>query len=286
MVYGLSSGQEKIRLNRNTEEMPIGGPWSLISITTANTSMLERIAMDKQNPNAEAQRIMEFFFNRVARPDVDEDRFNHALVCNHGVAGPIFIQYVLDNYDEVKKALGEYRAGIIKRFKLTTENRFWSAGLACILLGGEIAKRLGLVDYDMEQIANYMGKAVKLNAINVQDQEQSIEQILNSYVAKFHTGIVNVSGKIDPLSALHTDKLVYHRVVGRYEMDANTLSLELHHFKDWLAETQLGSKEVIGKIQEELGGRIIDRCTLTKGTTMTPVRVKSIVITNYQSDEA
>ena len=282
MVYGLSSGQEKIRLNRDSVEMAVGGPWSLISITTANTSILERIAMDKNNPNAEAQRVMECFFGRVPRPDVDEDRFNNALVSNHGIAGPIFIQYVLDNYDEVERALGKYRKAIIKRFGLTTENRFWSAGLACILLGGTIAVKLGLVNYDMDKLFTFMGVLVQQNKTNIINQSQSVAQIINSYISAKHGGFVNISGsKADALTGFTTQQKIFGAVIGRYEKDTDTVSLELGSFKHWLVDKQLGSKEVLGRIFKEMGGVEVPNCLLTEGTDLTPVAVRSLVIPKY-----
>jgi hypothetical protein len=287
MVYKLSSGQEKIRLNKDSAEMPVGGPWSLISITTANTSMLERIAMDKQDPNAEAQRIMECFFDRVPRPDVDEDRFNKALVGNHGVAGPIFIQYILDNYDEVKAALHKYRNAIIKRFNLTTENRFWSAGLACILLGGEIAKRLGLLDYDMEAIAKYMGTVVSKNQDNVSDQSQSVEELLGKYLSEVHGGVLTItSGQSNTLFREILPHKLMRALVGRYETETKKLSLSHGAFSQWLSANQAGAKETITQILNTMDARIVEKCTLTKGVAgMASVRTKAIVFNNYDYDD-
>ena len=284
LVYALSSGQEKIRLNRDSEEMAVGGPWSLIAITTANTSILERIAMDKSNPNAEAQRVMECFFGRVPRPDVNEDKFNHALVNNHGVAGPIFIQYVLDNYKEIKEALYKWRVKVIKRFRLTSENRFWSAGLACILLGVIIANKLGLVNYNMEKLSNYIGTVIEQNQLNVINQAESIEQIIGRYIATNLNGMVNVSNnKTDALTGFSSQQKIYGNVVGRWEKDTNTLMLEQSYFKKWLSEEQIGAKETIGLIMDKYDSEMC-RCTLTKGTDLPTIRVTSLLINNYSGD--
>lgn len=286
LTYTVSEGHERMRLTQKAEEVPKAGAWSLLFVTTANTSILERISMAKHNPNAEAQRLLECTFEEVAW-DVDEDLFNASLVGNRGHAGPIFIQYVMDNYDEVRERVLAKRKYLIKKYGLSSKNRFWSAGLACILVTGEIAKHLNLVEYDMEAIEKYVETLLSDNKINIINQEQTVGYLISSYLAENHAGLITVKGSqtaADKLAGHTYDQRLYGDIVGRFETETKELALNYEKFTHWLTQNQAGAKETVKEILADMDGSIHKKFHMTAGTTMPYMGTRAIVIKNYSND--
>ena len=83
----------------------MGKPWHLSCVTTGNASVIERISADKQAPKAEAQRILEWRAQRVfdsTEEKEETDKFDISITENYGHAGPIYIQYVIQNLEDVR----------------------------------------------------------------------------------------------------------------------------------------------------------------------------------------
>jgi uncharacterized protein (DUF927 family) len=61
LIYQLSGGKQKNRMTGggNNTERARGKPWSLLAVTTGNTSIIEKVSLYKNMPKAEAQRMME-----------------------------------------------------------------------------------------------------------------------------------------------------------------------------------------------------------------------------------
>ena len=95
LAYQLSSGQQRGRMAGGANlERTRGEPWKFLAVTTGNASVIERIALEKQAPKAEAQRMMEWPAQKVfstTEEKRDTDLFDEAVAANYGHAGTIYI---------------------------------------------------------------------------------------------------------------------------------------------------------------------------------------------------
>jgi uncharacterized protein (DUF927 family) len=286
VILEISEGHERKRLTQSADAKADIGSWSMLFATTANTSILERISLGKHNPNAEAQRVVECVFEELDWEGVDEDRFNAGMKHHYGHAGPIFIQYILDNYESVKERLFAKRKYLCAKFGMSSKNRFWSAAFACILLAGEIAKELGLLEYDMAVLEQYVGTVIKENQINIENQDHSVEELLSTYISEFHGGILTVQGTQKTTKSLsqftENAQKIYGPIVGRYESENKMLAVDFGHFSHWLANNQAGAKETLKKILAEMNALVSPKYNFTKGITAMPLmRKKALIIKNY-----
>jgi hypothetical protein len=78
--------------------------------------------------------------------------FDHQLLENYGHAGDIYAQWLVGHKEDAVQQLLEVQAKIDKELRLSQRERFWSGLVACNIMGGLIAKSLGLHDYDMKAI--------------------------------------------------------------------------------------------------------------------------------------
>jgi len=267
LAYQLSSGQQRGRMSGGSNlERVRGEPWQFLSVTTGNASVIERISVEKQQPKAEAQRMLEWKASRVFDSTEDKkktDAFDVAITENYGHAGIIYIQYVMQNLEKVKQIVFENQRLIDEAAGLTSENRFWSAGAATTLSGAYIAKQLGLIDYDLEALFAWTVKLLKANLQSVSDMGVSIEQTLNDYMTENYNNILMLKSTDDLRSesgnGLDTlvipDALPRGKLVARYETDTKKAYLVPKPLKTWCAAQQVNYGAFVDGLIKNLGGK-------------------------------
>ena len=231
-VYQLSSGRQRNRMAGGANvERSRGEPWSLISVTSGNRSVLDIISQVKNAPKAEAQRMMEsrpvkLFDDSASKHLTDKHQAN--AVSSYGHAGPIYIQWVINNIDQTNHILTTIQQKIDKKANLKAENRFWSWKVACTLTGAYIAVKLGLIAYSSKGLGGFALRLLEENKRGVQDMDVDIADVINSYIYENWGNILRIKSTADlrasdDMSIPETDPRI--RVVGRYEPDTEALYL-------------------------------------------------------------
>ena len=278
LAYQLSGGKQRARMSGGSNvERFRGKPWNLLSVSTGNTSFIERVSMFKTIPRAEAQRILEtkavkLFKKSETKQETDAHQARIKKV--HGVAGKIYIQFIINNLDEVKALLQRVQIKIDKEANLTSENRFWSAGVAATLTGLIIAKRLGLVNYNMKKLKAYVLKLLAENMRAVSDMNTPVHDTLNSYIHEHWGSILKIQSTddlrkgqdngLDGLIIPELDPKV--RLVGRYETDTKMAYLVPKQLKKWCGKQQINYGSFIQDLKEKMNAKpVVIR--LTKGTS-------------------
>jgi len=280
LAYQISSGEQRGRMAGGANlERSRGESWHLSCVTTGNASVIERIAATKQAPKAEAQRMLEWRAQRVFGSTEEKkgtDVFDIAIKENYGHAGPIYIQYVMQNLETVKKLVFENQRLIDEAAGLTAENRFWSAGAATTITGAYIAQQLGLIDYDLEALFAWTVKLLKTNLQSVSDMGMSVEQTLNDYIAENFNNILMLKSTDDlrklmgePSNGLDSlvvpDALPRGKLVARYETDIQKAYLLPKPLKSWCATQQINYGAFMENLKTKLGAKR-GKVRLGKGT--------------------
>ena len=267
LAYQISSGEQRGRMAGGANlERTRGEPWHLSCVTTGNASVIERISADKQAPKAEAQRILEWRAQRVfdsTEEKGETDKFDISITENYGHAGPIYIQYVIQNLEDVRNLVFHMQRKIDKAAGLTAENRFWSAGAATTLAGAYIANKLELIDYDMKGLFKWTVNLLKLNLQSVNDMGSSVEQTLNDYLTENYNNVLVIKSTDDLRSGsgngldsiVIPDALPKGRLVARYETDTKKAYLGPRFLKAWCATHQINYGAFTHDLINKLGGK-------------------------------
>jgi len=280
LAYQISSGEQRGRMAGGANlERSRGESWHLSCVTTGNASVIERIAATKQAPKAEAQRMLEWRAQRVFGSTEEKkgtDVFDIAIKENYGHAGIIYIQYVMQNLETVKKLVFENQRLVDEAAGLTAENRFWSAGAATTITGAYIAQQLGLIDYDLEALFAWTVKLLKTNLQSVSDMGMSVEQTLNDYIAENFNNILMLKSTDDlrklvgePSNGLDSlvvpDALPRGKLIARYETDIQKAYLLPKPLKSWCATQQINYGAFMEDLKTKLGAKR-GKVRLGKGT--------------------
>ena len=298
LALQFTTGKQRGRLisGGNAERLR-GESWSLLALTTGNTSIIERIRMKKENPNAEAQRILEVRVEKMftgSSSKEETDDFSRALGKCYGHAGPVFVQYVINNLDEVKRLIREIQIRIDKKAGLSSENRFWSVHATLTLAGAIIAKQLGLIRFDIPALTDWTVSMLLENKAKAHDMAVSIEQTLNEYVNEHIDNILRIKStsdlrKIDGTameSIILPEAVPRNKLVARYETDIKKLYLVPKPLRLWCGEQQINYGAFINDLVEKLGAKRM-KMRLSKGTqlNMPPTDVIAVQFSEGDDEE-
>ena len=154
-ALSFTSGRGKMRANRDGTNKINETEWETIVVGTSNTSLYDKLASQRKGYSAEAMRIFEVNLgpsHPEYKPRVTE--CIRILENNYGHAGRVFMEYVIKNTAAIEPVIMKAIESITERGQLRNEERFWAAMFACVLVGGSIAKKLGLHNYNVQKIVD------------------------------------------------------------------------------------------------------------------------------------
>lgn len=229
-ALSFTSGRGKMRANRDGQNRINETEWETIVVGTSNTSMYEKLAVNRQGYSAEAMRIFEC---KVPPSDVQYTEFVKAhmekIKKNYGHAGRVYLNYVLKNLDKIQPILNETINKITRDNELRNDERFWGAMFACVLVGGTIAKKLGLHDYDVvDVVRKFTGHAGEVREA-VRTSQMDPVSLLSDFFNNRLDGIIKMQADGRPYLGIDGRGLgALRNVVVRMQLDEHNTPTVAH----------------------------------------------------------
>lgn len=198
LCYNITQGRGRNRLNSNASLKNNTSTWALILCASSNASLIDKLGQHKSNASAEAIRVFEVRIDSNNVLDkASADKAFRRLDKNYGVAGDIYARYLVDNKDAVIDQLEEATEAIDSDLGIKSPERFWSALLACVVVGGNIARNLGLHGYDMDAIYAWAARHIESMRSNVEAKTADATSVLGNFMAsKVRGTVVVIKGKV------------------------------------------------------------------------------------------
>lgn len=265
LSYSMSQGRAKNRMKSSGNELRLNTTtWQTISVSSANVAFYEKLQLNKNRPDGEMMRLMEYKIDYTSSIPTDfaKEMFDHQLLENYGHAGIIYAQWLVNNLEEAKAGVKSIQAKIDAEIKLTQRERFWSAVAAANIAGGLIAKRLGLIDWDMKRIYLWTTQMIQTLRQDTSTQSDDPLAVLGSYINRYlqNALIVNNADLSFPVIEPRGELLI------RYEPDTKKLFLTAKPFKDFCTQAQVSYKDTIKGL--ELAGLMRGYATKRLGKGM------------------
>jgi hypothetical protein len=268
-------------MKSNANEMRINTThWSLQAFMSGNSSMHDKMATLKATPESEQLRIVEIEITADKEMTKEEsDRlFEYMLPENYGHAGPLFIKYVVDNLEEVKKLLHETQKRFDADAKLAQKQRFYSAGAATAFTAAIIAKRIGLVEIDTARVWDWAVKYFSELRESVKPAERDPVGTLGKFLNEFPKNKLVVDDANDKRTGLTRVPLEvpYGSLFVRYEPDTGLLWVAVDKFRSWCTEHQIGYKSTLEALTKFDPDACVKKKAMAKGTTLNTPAVSAI----------
>jgi len=256
LIYSCSQGKGKNRMKASSNELRANNTtWQTITLTSANASFSEKLGVLKSNPDGELMRLLEYKIegNGLISEEEAKQAFDLDLLENYGHAGDIYIQWVLRNLEEVKATCLRTQSVVDKKLKLTQRERFWSAVVAANITGGLIAKRLGLIDWDMKAIFEWVKAMINDMRYDIKPPTSNVAAVVGDYINRHLQNILAVNDADDLRSSLPPQPLMEPRaeLTIRYEPDTQRMFLATKPFREDCVESQINYKETIKELERK-----------------------------------
>jgi hypothetical protein len=288
-AYAVPQGRAKERMKGSTNELRHNATtWQLVAMTTSNVSLYERLAANKSAPEGEMMRIVEYKIDYTSALDIAhaKEMFDHQLMQNYGHAGLIFAEYLVKNRDEVEKAVQKTQAYFDQKLKLTQRERFWSSLVGANMAGAVIAKRLGLLDWDLEAVTDWVCSMVEDIRHQVTAPVSSEVGILGDFINRHMQNILVIDDGADRRTGLNVAPRLEPKgeLIIRWEPDTKRMYLVSKAFRADCAKYQTNYHETIQALKKR--GMLVDGGDkrMGKGTNIMSTSVHALIFDTNHPD--
>ena len=256
MAYGFTSGRGKHRMESQSNKMRANHTvWCNITLTSGNASVTDVLQQYKSTADGELRRVLELSVPKYTGATKQEiDAVFGKLNTNFGVAGPIYIEYVMANIDSVRALLANMQTKIDAELGLDQSDRFYSAILTCAFVGALISRRLKLHDIEISHVYQYaLTSVTQVRAATKADigdpttvaQETLAafinENVNNALVAPFASrGGLPERPAVTPKGPLRM----------RYDPETRELAIAVAEFRRFFAMRQVDVKDSIARLNQ------------------------------------
>jgi Domain of unknown function (DUF927) len=275
VTYAIHSGQQRNRLSsKGNLERYRGLPWRTTVPTTGNAGIVEKISIIKAMPKAEAQRILEYQPKAISFSAKSEtDAIAALILSNYGHAAIPYLQYIMKDVSGARDVCMATQKRIDEYASLKAENRFWSVGATISLSGLMLAKKCGLIDWEIKPIAQWAINTLGNTKRSVMEMTSDEEAILRDYLADHYNDILRIKSSVDlrktvAETLVHPEATPRSTFVARYEYDVKKLYLLIRPLKSWCAKQQISYSGLIEKLRVGKTKANKQKVRLSRGTHM------------------
>ena len=276
-LYQVTQGRDKERAQASVNQLRSNNDrWELIEIMTSNASLYDKLQIARDSVDGEMMRVFEYV---IYSSGIDEQyakkMFDVQLEQNYGHAADIYFSYLVNNLDYAVNTVRTVQAKIDKELKLSSRERFWSALVACNLAGGILAKEVGLHDYSLKNIYNWVTQQILQLREHVRPPLANAAGVVGDYINRHMQNILVVNAEIDARTNMSSAPIMEPKgpLYIRYEPDTKKMFINSKHFRSDCAKAQITYRELSRKLETDkvLLGTEVKRITKGMKVTAPPV---------------
>jgi len=254
LVYDIPQGRGRHRMESQSNKLRTNTTsWQTFVISSSNSSLYDKMMRLKRVADGELRRIIELHISRpISVSKAESDAIFVKLSGNFGLAGPRFIQYVMNNREEVDEVVKKFRARLDLDLQLDQSDRFHAMSLALALAAGYIARKIGLHCIDIQaiyDIATLNMRKIKTEVIApVTDNTVTALETLAEYINENLPNalvINNIRVNSLPNPALHTPRGPLRL---RFEPDTKEVWIAANQLRDYFTARQIDFKSALREL--------------------------------------
>jgi len=185
LCYMVSKGQGRQRLMQNGEVAQNHGNWQLMMLMTGNRSLNARLATVKADASAESARVFEYHVpaNTLTKAEADLNWGPGGRIFDHfGVAAEPYLRHLIQNQEWAKDRVRHWVQEVDRAAQVSSGERFWSAGVACVLTGFELANQCGLTNADIDRLFRFAVRVIHGMRAEVEENTRTPVGLVSEYI--------------------------------------------------------------------------------------------------------
>lgn len=238
LVYFMTQGREKESLTSDRTARPVLPGWALPVVSTSNNSIRSKLQGRRGDAQGLFARIIEVPMDLPFAETLgftERMKLRTGFVDNFGHAGPVLLKYVMAHRDECLTVMNSLIAKLDAAVDGDSAYRFWVASAAAALTVAFVAKKLGLISYDFQNLAKWTINVLRTQRVEAvtnlataddvlaQFLEQNANRLVVSYIRQIGTSAT--APAIWPEDGVRGPELV-----GRVELPAMSLFISMPAF--------------------------------------------------------
>lgn len=284
-ILHFSNNRERNRMQAHVNaERANMSAWETLGFFSGNNSLIDMLKAFKSHAGGERARIMEVFVpkdNNLTKAEADR-LFHDTLPHNYGMAGELFMTYVMQNLALVKHRVKQKQLELDSLIGINSEDRFHSAMLAVAMAGGEIAHELGLHDIDCARIERFAIESQSEFVVENTSHKAAVRDvhvIMSTALSRLSGNIVVVDGVEDKKTVMNKGyyRMPMSQIYARYEKATGIAAVAERQWLEFCTAERISVDETIRSLKDAglyIGSQPYD---LAAGTDMPPMSVECIV---------
>lgn len=273
LAYQITQGRGKDRMNSGGEGLMYNTTyWSCLPVMSANDSIINALSQQGDNPTAQMSRVLEIRATNANTIMTQEEfavaeRLVRKLPQNYGTAGDAYIRYVTAHRDEIEELIIKTEQLFLKHSGLNSTYRFWTYMCTRMLVGISIARKLGLVQYDLSRLFLYFVAAVKKARESVDRYEAKESNLFPAFLAEqlpnrlVVTALRRPSGMPDNADKGEANDLAYvvskpsggREITVRMELEQQQVCVSIPFLRKWCRREGYGYADFVDAIKRDFG---------------------------------
>jgi len=249
--YALANGRDKQRLNGKGGFATVGAEFFKNSFITSNDSIVESISKLPAGYRVEATQLRYFEvplpegYRHNVFHDVDQGFAEHHMDYVYGEACVPYLRFIMKNVDWVKRQLQTARAKYNPQSDDENKERFYRDAIVTATVAGKIAKKLGLVTFDVNGMRDWAQNHVLQMRDSRRDNNVDISEQLAKFIStlpgrlivtkRFGDGRSKKEDSHEPLRAA---------AVGRVATDDRKVFLSVGCINDWCKDNGVATSDL------------------------------------------
>ena len=279
-LLNISQGKGKVRMHgADITKKPV--EWETLVLSATNADDVMRIMGSGRNSDPHLMRLINVEFSLVdpgTEAKIRADGFRRDLRMHYGEAGIEYMRYIVQNYDSIQSLVTQAMAAIDRRLMATAEERYWTAVLACCLVGASVARKLGLITFNVEKDVEWMVEHIS----KLRDARNVVKNTALEIISEFLEAHVSNTLALSVKSTYNIDCVAIHphgELHIRHEIDSNLIFVSRSEMLNYCGEHAINITSLEDKLRDE--GVLLDhrrKITLGKDTKYAKGQVRCWVL--------
>ncbi len=282
-------GKNRLKHSHNIERINTT-TWKTNCVTTANTPLEDKLYLKKRSPDGELARFLDIEYqsgNTLSK--AESDAIFNPLKTNYGLAGDIYMQYVIQNLPSIIKLLDQMQGSIDKAAELTQRERHWSGLAVTRLVGGLVsrsAKILDFTDEDFQRVYDYVvSMLIAKRLAQTKTTKSAPDLVLGSFLSEHINDVLVINSGATRKAGAMAEAPIREprgRLYIRYEPDTKLIYVSKTKFREFCTAGQTSYTSVLDAMKKQ--NAFVGEKKVRMGKGMQLSHPEAALIFNNQGD--
>jgi hypothetical protein len=257
-LYMLSSGRPKDRNRADGTIIDLGLNWNTVSFITSNKNVTELLFLLDEQAVTEATQIRVFEIAleeanmEIWRGTNAMELIEHQLLEeNYGHAGRAWLRYIIENRGKLKDEIRKLRTRYNPNTAEDTRERYYRDLIAAVVVALKHAAKLGLVKFDLVEVAKWANGNVKGLRVRRRAQSLTPEEYIADFLHSLHGKTIITKQLRDGRTTQETPiELIRGEPLARMALDDKKFIVARKAVTDWCAEHRILASWLIDEMDK------------------------------------